>query len=497
MGNYASTDHVHPNYQVAGDYAVKNDLKNYLTKTETENQYQQKGNYALKNDLRSYITKTESDNQYQPKGKYAEAADIVKLNESLNNFQPKGNYAVSEDILNLNESLKAFQPKGNYAVAADIVKLNEALKGYQPKGDYAAATDITKLNETLNGFQPKGNYILKNEIGTYVSEKNINDIRQNIIWCADGICRIPGNIGEGGFRQVKDPKSDNYIHAIGFGKKFMNFKLPDDSNTPMTELPDFPMIMGTELPKPMLMLGSSFKGPRESNTIIIDDRGTNIYGDALIHNKLCFGGGQFCFEVDRGRLVLKSGDTEIGVLGRSPDMETPQNANMGFPASISNGERVMPPPPQQAQLISSDSVKARVLPNPVQWETQITGKYAIRFDYKINLEDFYEYVLNSYPEKVNFLLRRNKRGVIYMYRNPEINPASELLNLLKTIPDSREKLIFLERSGIMVKTDPFYLGNIYQFMDINQKKEFFNLFRVEEGLLLQSIFKEKGLDLPV
>lgn len=138
-------------YQPKGEYAGKNELSNYYTKTEADDKYQVKGEYAGKNELASYYTKTEADGKYQVKGEY----------------QPKGEYAGKSELSNYYTKAEAdgkFKDEAAMSAALEpIVNVINSLDNKYATRKFVEDTvdeDITGLDGI---FQPAGDYALKSD----------------------------------------------------------------------------------------------------------------------------------------------------------------------------------------------------------------------------------------------------------------------------------------------------------------------------------------------
>lgn len=113
-------------YQPKGEYAGKNELASYYTKTEADGkyqvkgEYQPKGEYAGKSELSNYYTKAEADGKFKDEAAMSAALEpIVNVINSLDNKYATRKFVedtVDEGITGLDG---IFQPAGDYALKSD------------------------------------------------------------------------------------------------------------------------------------------------------------------------------------------------------------------------------------------------------------------------------------------------------------------------------------------------------------------------------------------
>lgn len=120
--------------------------------------------------------------------------------------------------------LTMYQPKGEYALASRLA-------------DYVQISSKANINTTTtidNDSWVTPEYVssrLKNQV--HVSDKTLSDIQPNVVWCADGICRVPdGNKlclrssgGEYCF-QIKDDNKMYFTNSAGNSIFMMNMDPP-------------------------------------------------------------------------------------------------------------------------------------------------------------------------------------------------------------------------------------------------------------------------------
>ena len=176
---------------------IKNQVKDFLSKTEADDLYQAKGEYLTSSALNGYAKSADVDSTYVKKSELADYATETEVNTIINgkNFLTENSltdYAKTADVAN------AYQPKGEYLTSeslSDYTKTSDIEKTYATKKEIDSLVTETELEEkgyltetALNGFatetsiaenyQPKGSYLTQSDLTDYAKTADIENAYQ-------------------------------------------------------------------------------------------------------------------------------------------------------------------------------------------------------------------------------------------------------------------------------------------------------------------------------
>ena len=159
---------------------IKNQVEDFLTKTQADDLYQAKGEYLTSSALNGYAKSADVDSTYAKKSEIGDFATESDVNTIINgkNFLTENSlegYAKSADVEN------AYQPKGDYATNSSLneyAKSADVENAYQPKGDYLTANslnDYAKTSEVAEAYQPKGTYLGPEALEGYATNASVSE----------------------------------------------------------------------------------------------------------------------------------------------------------------------------------------------------------------------------------------------------------------------------------------------------------------------------------